>query len=396
MADIRNGVIHSGPTNLASLFKFFGVGKRADKRYHIQDLVLNANINERSKAKPMEYNDDDVKVIQGVIFSKKTQLHEDQRKKKNYGHTFYAYDNALSAIRAVASGENFPYNRPSIWKRPADFWGYVADADNWFTLATGVSSLSEGGSTRITIGGLSEVFTLGKLIEDGVTMYNATLGLLMWNGTFSADQPQIYFYSLNNVGELVDMIDSLTISATGDLGKGAWSMYPVLTTATYTKGSFTYIREENANGMWYPLPFCNTKVLEIVGAGQGEEDLTGNISVVGADVDMELVDASSLTYVMRSLSVNFANTSNADYEVTIQWQIRGASEQMNKPDNASATAIIPANTSVDKPYAIELYAAKENTYRFSVAETPVVLEITYYMNVEGNIQSSSETIDLTN
>ena len=396
MAEIRNGVIYKAPTNLATLCKFFGVEKRADKRYHIQDLVCSANINIKSKDKPVEYNYDDVKVIQGVVFSKKTQLHDDQRKKVNYGHTFYSYDNALSAIRAVAANENFPYNRPSTWKRPADLWGYVADAGNWFTLATGVSSLSQGGSTRVTISGLSEVFTLGKLIEDGVTIYTANLGLLMWNGNFSAEQPQIYFYSLNNIGELVDTIDGLTISATGDLGQGTWRMYPVLTTANYTKGSFTYISEENANGMWYPLPFCNTKVLEIVGAGQGDDDLTGYISAVGAESDIELMDASSLTYSMGTLSVGFANSSDVDYEVTVQWQIRGALEQMNKPASTSITDTIPANTTEDKPYMIELFTTKEDRYRFSIAETPVILEITYYMNVEGDIHSGSESIELTN
>lgn len=396
MADIRNGVIYNGPTNLASLCKYFDVRRRADKRYHVQDLILSSNINVKSKAKPMEYNDDDVMVIQGVIFCKKTQLHDDQRKKKNYGHTFYAYDNALSAIRAVASETNFPYNRPSTWKRPADFWGYVSDADNWYTLGTSVASLGEGGSTNVTISNLTDVFTLGKLKDDGVTMYNATLGLLMWNGAFSADQPQIYFYSLNNVGELVDTIDNLTISATGDLGQGSWRMYPVITTANYTKGSFTYIREENPNGMWYPLPFCNTKVLDIVASGQGDENLTHYLSIVSAESDIELVDASSLTYTMSNLSVGFTNSGDVDYDVSVEWQIRGALSAINKPASVTVDATIPANISEAKPHLVELYSAKENAYRFSVAETPVTLEVTYYMNVNGDIQSGSQTIQLTN
>ena len=383
------------------LFTFFDVQPVNGVDYDWGAIPFSGVLNRKSKKLPMQYTSDtNVQGPGGIIYGRRTQLSEAMIKAIDYGRDFKAYDSALTAIRGVAAGDNFNYIYPTEWHRLADLYGYDHEQPDWFSFSTRVSSLSFGGTTFVNHENLDDIFSFGKL--SGLSASSVNFGFLMWNAAFSANQPQVYFYSCTNMGnqgERLDMLltgnEGLSIKANSNnngLGQGVWRMYPVVTTASFGKDSFNYIREETANGKWYPFPFANTHVLTIVGSGQGEDDLIGNIDASLEMCDIRLLDAASLTYTLHSLSVTFSNTGNASYEVYFDWSIKDAYDTINQPQSHSGSAWVSKNDTT----TVELFSIKyeEDAYRFSVGETPVILNLAYWIKTDMGEQENMVTIEL--
>lgn len=401
MAIRENRFIDDGTPLGGELFTFFRVGKNSNGIYDWGALPNSPVLNTKSKMKPFMYTDDAVvKDSANNVYGKFTQLSDDMKRAINYGHNFKEYTNALEAIRGVAAGDNFLYNVPTSWARPADFWGYDHEQPDWFSFSTRVSSLSIGGTTFVNHENLSDIFTFGRLA--GLTANSVNFGFLMWNNAFSATQPQVYFYSCTNMAKANEQLSTLMSGDNGlqivansnnnGLGQGTWRMYPVVTTASFTKDSFNYIREETANGKWYPFPYSNLHILNIVGSGEGDDDLIGGIEVSLDACDIRLLDAASLTYKLHSLSVMFSNSSSSSYEVSYEWSIRDAFNQTNSPQSKAGKVVVPADDSV----TVEIFSVKneEDAYRFSVPMTPVELNIAYWMETDGGTQENMITIEL--
>lgn len=400
---IVNGIIEEGTPIGKSIFSFMGVNRRADGKLYWQDLVFAPNINPRSRIKPMEYNGPN-EVRGETVYGQKTRLTYDQMKSVNWGHTMTRYSNALEAIRGAITGENFPYHPPTSWYRPADYWGYNHYAGNWHTLTTQVSKVSVGSATKFTLSNILDIFNFQAVIDAGMSLTNCNFGFLMANGEFTSEQAQVYFYSVTDYRDATKQLDAVLNGTEGgslpttNIGEGTWYMYPCITSAQFSQYSMTYIREENDNGYWFPFPFCNTHVLEVVGAGEGGEIIIGNISLDVDKIDYSLmqVDTANLVYAMGHLMLPFSNTANANYSVTYSVEIKGAIGEYNKPTLSGAFTI--AAGSEDSPsYAdVVVFEAKdeESWYRFQLGESSVVLSVTYRLQTENGLQTETQDIDL--
>jgi hypothetical protein len=150
--------------------------------------------------------------------------------------------------------------------------------------------------------------------------------------------------------------------------------------------------DENYEGNWIPLPYCNTHTLEVVTSGGGD-NLIGSIVIEKDKIesDIELLDATSLTYRMSRLAISFTNTGDVDYTFSFDTGILNAYNPVGEFDLAGSDIIIMGGETME--FVWEL---KEGYYRFSVIETPVQLEVTYWMTVNGQPQSIKEPIVLTN
>lgn len=396
MATRSNRVIPEGATSVGQLFKFFRVPKRGGL-YRLEDLVQADTINPRSKHKPMRYDKDTIyEPTKGDIYSKLTKLTDDMRREGNYGHRMVVYPNAVEAIQGVASETNFPYERPISWSRLKDFFGYNDDAELWHNIYTPIGSVNVDSSVEVRITDIEAFFDLGTPKQMGLNLMTANLGLLMWNEAFSAEQPQVWYYNLTDMREagkqLVDLKDNLRIS-TADIPVGTWRMYPCITDVVLGKDTMTYMRADgNYEGNWIPLPYCNTHTLEVVTSG-GADNLIGSIIIEKDKIesDIELLDAASLTYRMSKLAISFTNTGDVDYTFSFDTGILNAYNPVGEFDLAGSDIIIMGGETLE--FVWEL---KEGYYRFSVIETPVQLEVTYWMTVNGQPQSIKEPIVLTN
>lgn len=385
------------------LFTFFNVGPDSRGIYNLGSLPRSAYLNKKSKYLPFGNPPDTIvkDAVSGDVYSKYTKLSPDMIKQINYGRDFKAYDDALTAIRGVAARTNFVYIEPANWFRLPDFWGYDHAQPDWFSFSTQVSSLGIGSSTPVNQENLTEIFTFGKL--SGLSASTVNFGFLMWNAQFSETQPQVYFYSCTNAGNPEQKLDVLlqggpnrlqiAANTSNGLGQGTWRMYPVITTANFTKDSFTYIRDTTANGKWYPFPYANTHILNVVGSGQGDDNVIGNISVSLDFCDIRLVDPNSLTHTLHTLSVMFSNEGSATYTVNYDWSIRGATNQINKPSNTTGKIQISAG----RTSTVELYSTKneDEAYRFAVGELPVQMNFAYWIDKDnGNTDEDMIVIDL--
>ena len=389
-------IIIDQATTIGSLFRFFGLPKRGGM-YRVGDLITLADINPKSKHKPVEYPKDDIyEPVKGVVYSKLTELNEDMRKEVNYGHKMVAYPNAVEAIRGVAEGSNFVYERPSSWSRLKDFFGYNDDAGNWHEVQIPISKVNKDSSVDVRISDLEAMFALGEVVSKGLNLYTANLGFLMWNAAFSPEQGQVYFLSLTDMREvgkqLVDIKDELRIS-TENIGEGIWYMYPCVTNVVLSQNSMTQMRGDGEyEGVWIPLPYCNTHTLEVVTSG-GEDNLIGSIVIEKDKIEsnIELLDAASLTYRMSRLAISFTNTGDFDYTFSFDTGILNAYNPVGEFDLAGSNIFIMAGETQEF-----IWELKEDYYRFSVIETPVQLEVTYWMTVNGKPQSITEPIVLIN
>ena len=397
----ENRFIENGSPLGGELFTFFNVGKDANGQYNYGAIPKSGYINKKSKHLPYEYTDNNVVTdsTSGKVYGRFTQLSDAMIRSINYGHNFKEYTNALEAIRDVAAGVNFPYNEPSSWFRLADLWGYDHEQPDWFSFSTRVSSLSQGGTTFVNQENLTDIFTFGRL--SGLNANNVNFGFLMWNAQFSETQPQVYFYSCTDMANATQQLSSLLaadnglqiVSSTSNgLGQGTWRMYPVVTTASFTKDSFTLIREETANGKWYPFPYANTHILTIVGAGQGEDDLIGSIDVSVDLCDISVVDAANLVFSISNLALRFENSSSAQREVNYDWSIKNALNQNNQPTTQTGKVTVPAKGSETKV----LVSAKneEDAYRFAVGETPVIMNVAYWIKTDMGDQENMVQLEL--
>ena len=393
-ASMADRIIIDQATTIGSLFRFFGLPKRGGM-YRVGDLITLADINPKSKHKPVEYPKDDIyEPVKGVVYSKLTELNEDMRKEVNYGHKMVAYPNAVEAIRGVAEGSNFVYERPSTWSRLKDFFGYNDDASNWHEVQTSISKVNRGSSVEVRISDLEAMFTLGEVVSKGLNLYTANLGFLMWNAAFSAEQGQVYFLSLTDMREagkqLVDIKDELRIS-TENIGEGIWYMYPCITNVLLSKDSMVKMRGDGEyEGVWIPLPYCNTHSIEVVMTG-GDDNIIGFIELEKtAKSDITLLDAASLAYTMSTLTISFTNTGETSYTFSFDTAIHNSVPLSGEFDFSGQDITIEAGQTLSFTWEL-----KEDVYRFMVYETPVQLEVTYYMTVEGKPQSITTTIDLT-
>ena len=387
-------IIKDQATTIGSLFRFFGLPKRGGM-YRVGDLITLADINPKSKHKPVEYPKDDIyEPVKGVVYSKLTELNEDMRKEVNYGHKMVVYSNAVEAIRGVAEGSNFVYERPSSWSRLKDFFGYNDNASWWHNVSTPISKVNKGSSVEVRISDLEAMFTLGTVAEKGLTPYTANLGFLMWGSPFSAEQGQVWFLNLTDLrvaGEqLVDLKDSLKIS-TNDIGEGVWYLYPCITNVLLGKDSMTRMRGDGEfEGVWIPMPYCNTHSIEVVMTG-GDDNLIGSIVLDKEfDSDIALLDAASLAFTMSTLTISFTNTGETSYTFSFDTSIHNSVPLSGEFDFSGQGITIEAGETLSFTWEL-----KEDSYRFMVYETPVQLEVTYYMNVEGKPQSITTTLVLT-
>lgn len=393
MATRSNRVIPEGATSVGQLFKFFSIPKRGGK-YRLEDLVQSKSINPMSKHKPMNYNNDVIyEPTKGDIYSKLTKLTDDMRREGNYGHRMVVYPNAVEAIQGVASETNFPYERPISWSRLKDFFGYNEDANMWHTISTPISKVNVGSSVDVRITDLESLFQLGSVKELGFNLTSANLGFLMWNDVFNAYQGQVWYYNLTDMREagqqLVDLKDSLKINTT-NIGIGTWYLYPCITNVILGKDSMTYMRGDgNYEGIWIPLPYCNTHNIEVVVSGGNDNVIGGIILEKEIDSDIELLDASSLTYRISTLTLRFTNTADVDYIFSFDTGILNAYNPIGEFDFRGSDITIPAGETSEF-----IWELKDGYYRFSVIETPVQLEVTYWMQVGEDTQSISEQIVL--
>jgi hypothetical protein len=192
--------------------------------------------------------------------------------------------------------------------------------------------------------------------------------------------------------QLVDLKDNLRIS-TADIPVGTWRMYPCITDVVLGKDTMTYMSAKgDYEGNWIPLPYCNTHTLEVVVSG-GEDNLIGSIVIEKDKIesDIELLDAASLTYRMSRLAISFTNTGDFDYTFSFDTGILNAYNPVGEFNLADSNIFIMAGETMEF-----IWELKEDYYRFSVFETPVRLEVTYWMTVNGKPQSITEPIVLTN
>lgn len=389
---IENGVIIEGSTMGGELFTFFGIEPRNGK-YWWGDIPQSSLINPKSKHKPVNFLSEVTQTdAYGRVFGRRTRLTDDMRRSVNYGHTFVEYSNALDAIHGVAGGTNFPYDRPGSWFRPADLWGYNHNAGNWHNVTTSVTSVGQGSPVTVDISNIDEIFTYGKL--SGLNIYNVNFGFLMWNSAFSTTQSQVYFLSLTNMANAAQQLGSLMAAGklsfgTTNIPQGTWRMYPCVTTASFTKDSFNYIRDTTGNGRWFPYPFCNTHTIAVVASGGGEENVIDSITVYDYGYEMSFIDPVNLSFSMSNLTLAVYNEGTAGYTVGVQARIENA---IYSQQTFSASVYVGAG---NEEY-ISLIDAKseENNYIFTVADTPPRLWIRYYITKDGKTQESQTTIDL--
>ena len=392
---IENGVILEGSSIGGEIFTFFGVGPDSNGRYNWGAIPYSSLINPKSKHKPVNYLSDATYTDSyGRVFGRRTRLTDDMRRSVNYGHNFVEYSNALDAIHGVAGGTNFVYERPSSWFRPADLWGYNHNAGDWHEVTTSITSVGQGSPVSVEVSNIEDIFTYGRL--SGLNVYNVNFGFLMWNSAFSTSQPQVYFLSLTNMANATQQLGSLLAAGklsfnTGDIPLGTWRMYPVVTTATVDKkDSFNTIKYTTNTGKWFPYPFCNTHILNVVSSGSGDDSIIGDFGVEVYDVEMYFTDPSSLTFSINSLTLLVYNNSNAGYTVNIQARIENA---IYNQQTFTASAYVGAG---NEGY-VTLMDAKgdENSfYRFSVADTPPRLWVKYSITKDGQPQTDQTTIDL--
>lgn len=390
---IENGVILEGSSIGGEIFTFFGVGPDSNGRYNWGAIPNSSLINPKSKHKPVNYLSDATYTDSyGRVFGRRTRLTDDMRRSVNYGHNFVEYGNALDAIHGVAGGTNFVYERPSSWFRPADLWGYNHNAGDWHEVTTSITSVGQGSSVSVEVSAIEDIFTYGRL--SGLNVNNVNFGFLMWNSAFSTTQPQVYFLSLTNMANATQQLGSLLAAGklsfgTTNIPQGTWRMYPCVTTASFTKDSFNYIRDTSSNGKWYPYPYSNTHILTVVAAGGGEENVIDSIGVYDYGYEMQCVDYANLSFSISNLVLAVYNESKAGYTVTIQARIENA---IYNQQTFSASVYVGAG---GEEY-VSLIDAKseENNYRFTVADTPPRLWIKYSITKDGKTQESQTTIDL--
>lgn len=390
---IENGVILDGTTIGGEVFTFFGIGPHSDGKYWWGDIPQSTLINPKSKHKPVNFLSEATQTdTYGRVFGRRTRLTDDMRRSINYGHTFIEYTNALDAIHGVAGGTNFPYDRPSSWFRPADLWGYNHNAGNWHNVTTSVTRVGQGSPVTVDISNIDEIFTYGKL--SGFNVNNVNFGFLMWNSAFSTSQPQVYFLSLTNMANAEQQLGSLMAAgklsfSTTNIPQGTWRMYPCVTTASFTKDSFNYIRDTTSNGRWFPYPFCNTHAIEVVAAGGGEENVIDSIAVYDYGYEMTFIDPVNLSFSISNLTLAVYNESTAGYTVSVQARIENAIYNQQVFNGSVYVA-------AGQEGYIPLVDAKseENNYIFTVAETPPRLWIRYSLTKDGKVQESQTTIDL--
>lgn len=390
---IENGVILEGSPIGGEIFTFFGVGVDSNGRYNWGAIPNSSLINPKSKHKPVNYLSDATQTdAYGRVFGRRTRLTDDMRRSVNYGHNFVEYGNALDAIHGVAGGTNFVYERPSSWFRPADLWGYNHNAGDWHEVTTSITSVGQGSPVSVEVSNIEDIFTYGRL--SGLNVNNVNFGFLMWNSAFSTTQPQVYFLSLTNMANATQQLGSLLAAGklsfgTTNIPQGTWRMYPVVTTASFTKDSFNYIKETSSNGKWYPYPYSNTHILTIVAAGGGEENVIDSIGVYDYGYEMQCIDYANLSFSMSNLVLAVYNEGKAGYTVTIQARIENA---IYNQQTFSSSVYVGAG---GEEY-VSLIDAKseENNYIFTVADTPPRLWIKYSITKDGKTQESQTTIDL--
>ena len=390
---IENGVILDGTTIGGEIFTFFNVGPDSNGRYNWGAIPNSPLINPKSKHKPVNYLTDASDTdAYGRVFGRRTRLTDDMRSCVNYGPTVVEYTNALDAIHGVAGNTNFPYVRPSSWFRPADLWGYNHNAGDWHEVTTSITTVGQGSPVSVEVSNLEEIFTYGTL--SGLNVNNVNFGFLMWNAAFSTTQPQVYFLSLTNMANATQQLGSLLAAgklsfSTTNIPQGTWRMYPVVTTASFTKDSFNYIKDTSSNGKWYPYPYCNTHILTVVAAGGGEENIIDSFGVYDYGYEMQCVDYANLSFSISNLVLAVYNEGKAGYTVTIQARIENA---IYNQQTFSASVYVGAG---GEEY-VSLIDAKseENNYRFTVADTPPRLWVKYSIIKDGKTQESQTTIDL--
>ena len=390
---IENGVILEGSSIGGEIFTFFGVGTDSNGRYNWGAIPNSSLINPKSKHKPVNYLSDSTYTDSyGRVFGRRTRLTDDMRRSVNYGHNFVEYSNALDAIHGVAGGTNFTYERPSSWFRPADLWGYNHNAGDWHEVTTSITSVGQGSNVSFEVSNLTEIFTFGAL--SGLNERNVNFGFLMWNAAFSTEQPQVYFLSVTNMAVPEQQLDMLMAAGklsfnTGNIPLGTWRMYPVVTTASFTKDSFNYIKDTSSNGKWYPYPYSNTHILTVVAAGGGEENVIDSITVYDYNYKMQFIDPANLSFSMSNLTLAVYNESNAGYTVTVQARIENAIYNQQ-----TFTASIYVGAGGEEYVSLIDAKSEENNYRFTVVDTPPRLWIRYSITKDGKTQESQTTIDL--
>ena len=396
---IINGVIENGKPIGGEVFTFFGIERRANGMYYWGDIPQSTLINVKSRHKPMNFVSDAVTNVNGVVFGRRTQLSPEQRRSRNYGHIYTVYNNAVDAIRGVAAGTNFVYDRPASWFRLPDLWGYNHSATNWYNFYTQITNLAQGSVQPIKQeGDITEIFTLSAL--NGLTPANVNFGFLCWNSAFSPTQSQVYFLSLTSLRNTTDNFqnlltgEGLTLS-TANIPVGTWRMYPVVTdNNTFNRHSFTQITEANPdyNGNWWPYPFADTLIINVVSQGQGDDNVIQYIDVDEPTYNLEVVDASNLVYMLKELSVTFRNTSNTAYTVNYELSFPKAGVTNTDGFPFSGTLNIAGGGSATVSYVKD--KNEEEALRLQLAEGEVVLQVKYWVTVNGRPQTLNPTYEL--
>ena len=390
---IENGVILEGSSIGGEIFTFFGVGPDSNGRYNWGAIPNSSLINPKSKHKPVNFLSDATYTdAYGRVFGRRTRLTDDMRRSVNYGHNFLEYSNALDAIHGVAGGTNFVYVRPGSWFRPADLWGYNHNAGDWHEVTTSITSVGQGSPVSVDVSNIEDIFTYGRL--SGLNVNNVNFGFLMWNSAFSTTQPQVYFLSLTNMANATQQLGSLLAAgklsfSTTNIPQGTWRMYPVVTTASFTKGSFNYIKDTTANGTWYPYPYCNTHILTVVAAGGGEENVIDSITVYDYGYEMQCIDYANLSFSMSNLTLAVANDGNASYTITVQARIENAIY-----NQSTFTGSVTVGAGQEAYITLIDAKSEENNYVFTTADTPPRLWVRYFLTKDGKTQESQVTIDL--
>ena len=387
MADIRDGIIYEGATNLQELCRFFGVAKRSDGMYHASDLMLNGNINIQSKHKPVQYDGEDV-TSNGIRYGKYTQLTADMRRSVNYGHDYKVYNSAIAAIRAVAEKSNFPYIQPYSWFRPADFWGYDHSSGDWTSSQPTYNTVSKGASLAIQVSGIDEVLALGAFTSRGLNLYGLNFGFLMSQSPFTSNQAQVYFACCTNYAGGVTLadIERLAINTT-NMALGTWYIYPVLTTANYSQGVYS-LSDKDEGGSWFPLPFCNKATFTV--AQSGEDNILEKYIVCDRiETDIRIVDYNNLVFEMSYMTITFSNSGPIDYTLGVSVSIDGV-EWGNASWSGYVT--VPAG---GEGYAHHDYGDKEGgVARFMVGMTPVTVNVQYTLTTENKTYIGNQPFDI--
>ena len=394
---IEKGVILEGSSIGGEIFTFFGVGTDSNGRYNWGAIPNSSLINPKSKHKPVEFLSDATYTDSyGKVYGRRTQLNKNQRLSVNYGHNFEPYNNPLDAIRAVAGGTFFTYNRPSSWFRPADLWGYDHSTQNWCGVETNYTSVSKNGKVTVQIE-LDETMALGSITSRSINVTNVNIGLLMWNAAFSASQPQVYFYSFTNYAnnESMDLVEAFKIDCS-KLSAGTWYMYPCLTTANVSKDTLIYYRgnAEEYGASWFPLPFCNTKAITVLASGQGggDDDVSDEIiTLTESGVDYTQVD--STYFRVSRIYFTLENLTDVDQDVDF---IMTDADKGNISMNSGQLLIggrttIPANETITEEI---LYGDKEGEGGLLVGcyTTPIQIEVEFYRTGEDGHQTLAGTV----